>query len=251
MHDPKSQAFRICFPWFSTFHGTRYWKPFITVWHVDPCKGGGGSDDSCGRFMRAWHCDQTKLEKIRKRFEEDWDRVFTSDSGNVYFCGYFCPNGDPHLSVHGIVINLFFMAAFEHFNQNRDKAYKFLNKNMAQILMFAENPVDSLHDSITRKFEIGCSEQNTPDRRKQRIRSMAGTVYSWICRETRPWYKNPIWHVHHWDFQIHPLQTLKRMFIDRCALCGKGFSRKESVIGDWHGTRIWHERCSGSVQADK
>jgi hypothetical protein len=242
MHDPKSVLFTIPFPWFHRFHGSRMWAPFITVWHVDPCHK--GSDDSCGRFMRAHHCDQTKLEKIIKRFEFDWDRVFTSEgSGNAYFCGYFCPNGDPHLSVYGIVLNLFFMAAIEHFG-TRKKAMKFMQKNLVEIFLFAENPCDSLSDTINRKWETGCGEVQTPQTRKERIRNMAGSIYAWICRNTRPWYKNPMWHFHHWELQIHPWQKFKRLFIERCSICGKGFSRKESVCGSWSGTQIWHEKCS-------
>lgn len=167
-----------------------WWR--FELWHIDP------KVDSCGWFMRAKHGDKKVLERIVERFEYDWDKTFTSeDSGNVYFTGWFCPNGDPYLSVHGIACNLFFMAALEHFG-SREKAVKFCQKNLFEILFFAENPFDSLHDAITRKFEDACNEKNTERKRKERIESIASCIYGWILRETRPWYKEPRWHIHHW-----------------------------------------------------
>lgn len=209
MHDPSTVAFELRYPWRAYRHPRNefekgYRNSWCTIWHVDPCKD--GTDDSCGWFQRARHGDKAVLEKIVKRFEMDWDRVFESDGGTSYPCGYFLPNGDPHFSVHGIVLNLFFMAAIEVFSGEPGewgKAKRYMHRHLVDILIFAENPVDSLHDGITRKFEWGCKEPYTKRARDERIRSMAGCIYAWILRDIRPWYRHPRWHIHHWKVQFH------------------------------------------------
>lgn len=250
MHDPSTQAFRICWPWFRTTKlktlSFRSWVPAITVWHHDPERK--GDDDSCGWFIRTRHCDKEKLQKIRKRFEDDWDRTWTStpeepgETARTYFRGYFCPNGDPHMSVPGIILNLVFLAAFEHFG-NRKKAIKFCQSTLAEIMLFAENPTDSLFDTVTRTFADG--EPYSERRRNERLDELTGIIYSWILRSLRPWYRHPRWHIHHWQLQIHAWQWLKRGLLDRCCKCGKGFAFGSSCIGDWDGTKIWHDRCDG------
>lgn len=180
--------------------------PF-TLWHHDPCRGPGG-DDSCGFFMRSYHGDKKVLDAITRDFEYDWDRVYMPDEREhdpddgvfkrkIYHRGFFKPDGDPVLSVHGVVLNLFFIAALKVFRTRR-KAVAYLNANLFEILFFAENPIDSMRDGIVRTFAKGCDEPYTPARRKERIESMASCIYGYILRDTRPWWKHPRWHVHHW-----------------------------------------------------
>lgn len=271
MHDPATVAFDINIPLPWKTDGIlksdgRVWDKYhlATIWHVDPEKD--GTDDSCGWFMRARHGNKEVLEKIAKRFEYDWDKVYVPSRddhdpddgeyrGEVYHRGFFKPNGDPHFSVHGIVLNLFFIACIEHFQSdgrtNWKRAKRFLRKNLLEILLFAENPTDSLFDGITRKFEKNCGEEYGTRAREERIRNMASCIYAWILRAEQPWYRHPRWHIHHWRIQIHFWQMFKRCWIDRCSICGKGFKYKESVYGDWNGARIWHDRCSdvGKVPA--
>lgn len=206
----------------------------FTLWHEDP--NVRGDDDSCGWFMRARHGDEKVLEKIIKHFEWDWDRVFKSDSGAVYPRGYFNVNGMPRYSVQGIVLNLMFLAAISVLG-SRDKAARFCQKNMFEICLFAENPTDSMHDSLTLKW-------GKDENREQRIRNIASCIYGWILRETRPWYRHPRWHVRHWRLQIHPWQLFQRWAFDRCCKCGKRFGWGEVTVGDWNGTRTWHSRCN-------
>ena len=187
----------------------------FTVWHVDPCKGKGG-DDTCGWFKRAWHGDEKVLRAIEKRFEFDWDRVFDSDSGNSYFRGYFKPNGDPHLSVQGIVLNLFFDAINEVYKcdgrTNWKRSKKWMAKHHFEIVMFAENPTDSLFDSITRKFEKGCGEEHGEREREERIRQMASVIYGWVLRAEQKWWQHPRWHIHHWSIQVTFWRSIKAKF---------------------------------------
>lgn len=246
MHDPLTVAFEIKYPWRAGRIGIKtnhpYRKSFITIWHKDPEKD--GTDDSCGWFMRSRHGSVSVLNKIKKSFEQNWDRVFTSDeSGKTYFCGYFNPvSGDPVMSVYAIVLNLIFLAAREVLggsDYGRVRARRFCTKHLVEILLFAENPVDSLHDSIILKF--GKSEN-----REKRISSMASCIYAWILREQRPWWKHPKWHVWHWRIQVHPLQKLWRFLFRRCCKCGKRLGWNESPISSWSGNSIWHQGCDDS-----
>lgn len=250
MHDPSTVAFEIRYPW-KAYKNPRnsfekdYRESFITIWHEDPETD--GTDDSCGWFIRARHADKTVLEKIIKRFEFDWDRTYTSDRGEdntdnvrIYPVGLFRPNGDPYLSVHAIVLNLFRMATWEMMGER--KATKYINNHLADILIFAENPFDSLHDIIIRKFEKGCNEPYTKRERDERLRRLAAIIYTYILRDIRPWYKHPRWHIHHWRFQIHPWQRIRRLLFDRCCICKKRF-KGETPMSNWGGTAIWHQKC--------
>lgn len=258
MHDPMTQI---------------YHCGLFTLWHVDPERGPGG-DDSCGWFKRAHHGNQVVLNKIVKRFGEDWDRTWTydpkEDGGSegehtrgktVHMCGYFNPNGMPRMSVSGITLNLFFLAACDHFSSdggtNWEKARKFMRKHLYDIIMFAENPTDSLHDTLTLKY-------GNDTTREDRIRAMAAIIYGWILRADQKRWQHPRWHVHHWKFQIHPIEAFKRWAFSRCCKCGRGFKFGASVCtNNWNSTGprwfrgerdIYHDDCvnpSGSASAAK
>lgn len=268
MHDPATVAFEI--PSYEVRERFRFLPHLATIWHVDPEKD--GSDDSCGWFMRERHGSKETLEKIVRAFEFDWDRVFTTGSAEdsdydpdeprpqkTYFCGWFKPDGDTNLSVQGIVLQMFFRAAQVHFGSDGrtswKKAKRWLNRHLLDIMLFAENNVDSLVDSVTRKFAKGCNEKYGKREREEWIRGLAGVVYAWILRSERPWWQHPRWHIWHWKIQVHPLQRLKRWLFSRCCKCGKGFSWGYApVTNSWHGTGplwfrseqdVYHHDCSG------
>jgi hypothetical protein len=266
MHDTMTVAFDIKYPWgrYDKFLKRRYHSNFITIWHKDPERD--GSDDSCGWFMRSRHGNPEVLDKIVKRFEFDWDRVFQPakadhdpDDGafeeKTYFCGLFKSDGDPNMSVQGIVLNLFFTAAGVYFESdgttNWNRARKWMRKNLLDIILFAENPSDSLFDGITRKFEKGCGEVQNPRRREERIRSMASCIYAWILRREQKWWQHPRWHIHHWRIQVHPLQNVWKWLFTRCSMCGKGFGWNESPCTDWNHTRVWHSKCDRTCSPTK
>lgn len=242
----------------------RWWIPkfiaqatLFTLWHVDPCRK--GNDDSCGWFMRAYHGDPAVLAKIIQRFAEDWDRTFTTkqddhdpDDGafvsKTYCCGYFYPEnsgaGMPNMGVTAIVLNLFFVAASVFFASdgctNWKKSRRFMQRHLFDIMLFAENPTDSLRDEIVRKF-------GTEKKRQVRIENVASVIYGWILRETRPWYKHPRWHVNHLKLQIHVWQLFHRWAFERCSKCGKGFHWRETVCGSWSGDAVWHMNCEDQI----
>ncbi len=265
MHDPMTVAFEIKYPWRKHRNPKHPWEEnyrgtLVTIWHVDP--EADGTDDSCGWFIRGRHLDQEVMKKIVAAYEFDWDGTFEK-----YSTGLFHPDGNPHLSVIGITINLFRMAANVVFESkgstNWKRSRRWMKDNLYDIMHFAENNTDSLFDGITRKFEIGCDEEHTPERRKDRIRSMASCIYSWIERERRPWYKHPRWHFWHWRFQLHPVQQFKRWAFSKCAECGKRFTWGYSPTSHgWGGgdgplwfrseKGVYHTDCAGvTLSADK
>jgi hypothetical protein len=53
--------------------------------------------------------------------------------------------------------------------------------------------------------------------------------------DTRPWWRHPRFHLHHWKIQIHALQDFKRWAFSRCAGCGRRFSWGYApVTGQWN-----------------
>lgn len=252
MHSPETVAFEIYLGKKKKRNG-KYRDPIITIWHHDPEKD--GTDDSCGWFIRSRHIKEGIIDKVAKDFEFEWDRTFTSSSGFTYNSGWFNPLGENILSVQAIVLNMYLIAYRIALNPDNkiepgkmwDKSYKFLNKHLVEIMLFAENNTDSMRDIIVRKYEIGCDEKYTPERRKEWIKECASIVVCDIMRKTRPWYKHPKWHIHHWNIQFHPLQKIKRRFWDKCSVCGKrGF--KQSAMSDWNGTKLWHQECDNSIK---
>lgn len=229
MHDPKTVAFEIRYPWPKypravrkaqpDSFAARYRESFITVWHVDPELD--GTDDSCGWFIRSRHLDPAVLRRIEKSFEFDWDRTFIDSMRIEHSRGLFHPRGAPHLSPLSITLNLFFIAARDVLG-SYDKAVPFMDRHLFEILHFAENPSDSLLDLYTQPFG--------PERRAARINNLASLIYAWIERKRQPWWKHPRWHIRHWEIQVHPWQNLRRWLLTRCCRCGKRFGYGESPV---------------------
>lgn len=228
MHDPMTVAHEIKYPW----KRNGYRQPFLTIWHVDPKTD--GSDDSCGWFMRSRHCDAKILKRIQSDFRFAMCRYDT--------ISWFKPNGMPNLSTQAIVLQMFQIAANNHFGHWSGNAARFLRRNCYEILLFAENNCDSMVDSIESRYG------ENADSMERRADNFAGTVYAWLCRAERPWWKHPKWHIHHWKLQFHPWQQLKRRWWDKCCVCGKrGF--KGAAIGSWGGDQIWHMECDADHPA--
>ena len=250
MYDTKTLAFVIKYP-FKNKSGYR--SPILTIWHNDPATD--GTDDSCGWRIRLRHSNKDVYEKIVKEFESEWDDTYKSeDSSYVYNRGWFSPLGYPVLSVQGIVFNMYLYASKIVFNpQDKisptrawNKAWRFMDKWHSQIVYFAENNRDSMSDNITRKFEIGCNVEYTPERRMAMIRNCAEIIYTDIINKERKWWKHPRWHIHHWSFQFHPLQQLKRRYLDKCCKCGKRGFKGGAMSDGSGGNNIWHEQCDDS-----
>lgn len=249
MHSPETVAFEIKNPLAKKRHG--YKPSLITIWHHDPEKD--GTDDSCGWFMRDRHLPKGVIEKVASEFESEWDSSHKGENGFIYNCGWFNKHGENVLSVRGIVLDMYIYAAKIVLNPNDKispgkmwkKAWRFVNKNYAEIMYFAENNRDSMRDNIVRKFEIGCNVEYTKEKRTEMINHCASIIACDVARRNRPWYKAPRWHIWHWKIQFHPIQNFKRRYLLKCSVCGKrGF--KSSPMSDWNGTKRWHQECDNS-----
>jgi len=66
------------------------------------------------------------------------------------------------------------------------------------------------------------------------IREMGRAFYAWRRQGRIRWH--PRWHVHHWHFQIYPVQHFKRWAFSRCRGCGGRFRWGYAPISDsWDG----------------
>jgi hypothetical protein len=234
MHDPMCVAHKIYLGGKKKKNGN-YRTPLITIWHVDPEKD--GTDDSCGSFIRQRHLPKDLIEKVRKDFEFEFKHNY-----------WFNEAGYPKFSTIGVVLDMFSKVVWnvcmwqegdEPTNKASRKHQRFMRKYLWDILHFAENPTDSLHDSITMKYGVESPEE--------RVGHFVSVILAWVMRKLRPWWKQPRWHIHHWKIQFHPWQRFYRRYFERCSMCGKrGFSG--AAYGNWDGDKIWCEKCNDGTQ---
>jgi hypothetical protein len=219
MHDPLRQL---------------YSCRLFTLWHKDT--ESDGSDDACGFYLRARHGDPNILRRIIYSFERDFKDWFDDD-------------GQPRLSTMAITLNMYNTASHEFYNYNWKKKTRFMKKHLYEILLFAENSIDSLHPSInssklrTRYIAPG---------KEQRAQEFANIIYADILRKSRPWYKHPRWHIHHWRLQVHHYQQLRRRLFTRCAKCHKPFINESPVTCQYENKKpgwfrseenLFHMQC--------
>jgi hypothetical protein len=167
---------------------------FVALYHKDPCTD--GTDDSCGRYMRARHGDAGVLAKI----EEDF--VF-----NLKQNYWFFSNGSPKFTASGVLLNMYRTALWIYFKQNRKKVNLFLSKHLVDILHFAENPTDCIGDTIENKYGAAGSDLKRSHAR------FASIIYADILRKTRKWYQHPYWHLNHLRIEIKLLPKHKSDFV--------------------------------------
>lgn len=79
------------------------------------------------------------------------------------------------------------------------------------------------------------------------IRLMAAA----LNRHSRPWWRHPRWHVHHWKINFNLARNIKRALFVRCHGCKKALGWNCSATSDGGG-RLFHSGCyglkAGSVQ---
>jgi hypothetical protein len=184
MYDPMTVAHEIKSPFKKKTPYGIYRKSLITIWHNDP--ESDGTDDSCGWFIRSRHVDNEVLEKIKREFNFHLKHNYWWDkSGQMVF------------SPIATLLMMYKIAAYSHY-KNWDRADRFVKKNLANIIIFAENETDCIFSF--RKIVLKASV----------VEDFANVVYSDIVRKTRPWYKHPRWHIHHWKIQIHWPSWMKK-----------------------------------------
>jgi hypothetical protein len=234
MHDPMTVAFNIKFPWYHTTKlrksTYRYWEDFITVWHVDPERG--GSDDSCG-----W-CAPPLTNTDRKVLAtlvaaDAYEKTFSSASVwrqsvilNPEYRYFQLAAGN---SLALVACAWLLVAKEKAHLTGRDhggwrKLSQLSTREWWNVVQLSLYPPDNLRASLC--------DQDRP--REEQVEKFLWCVLRAYNRFHRPWHRHPRWHVWHWHLQIHPLQTFKRWAFSRCCKCGKRFSWGYSPCsGQW------------------
>jgi hypothetical protein len=162
----------------------------LQIWHQDPATD--GTDDSCGRFIRSRHIDQQLIDKVTRDYLIDWESGYQP---------YIDTPEKKGLSTIGIVTNLFLTAANNiysakgHSNPRRP-AMKYVTANLAEIIIFAENSIDTIATHFNNNYGE-CDDTN-----EVRCKRLANIIIPFILRDLRPWWKHPRWHIHHWCFRV-------------------------------------------------
>jgi hypothetical protein len=186
----------------------KYHDPFITIWHEDPETD--GSDDSCG-FGRP---------RIPKYLIEEAKREAKSECAEHGLFPFCKPRYDPTTTILGI----FNLITWRLFRKD------ITPKQMVKMINVCVDPVDNLRHCVETE-------------KQEDVENLFFLCLRFYMKITRPWYKHPRWHIHHWRFQIHPWQKIRRYLFERCEICKKGFRWREGVAG--FGNGIAHLKCCG------
>lgn len=220
-------AHEIKYPW-KNKHGYR--DSIITIWHVDPEKNSLGcrGDDSCGWFSPSY--TKIQLEEIVKLAQRQYQELFpkTVAYAEKKDFAYITYNQDCYGAIY------WSWRALKAMNKKGWQYGKPLTlKELDEIYKLSTNPVDN--------FQWHFRGEISADKFQDFF------LLIWRCfrKFYRPWYRHPRWHIRHWRIQFRPWQAFYRRYFEKCSVCGKkGF--KGSAIGDWDGTKVWHDHCDGS-----
>lgn len=238
MHDPMTVAFEIKspLPGKPILGGYRYREPWLTVWHVDPEKGGHGgrSDDSCGWFRPP--TTKAEREAMSKLAKQQYGQIFEKQArtaeGASY--AYICFEPNAYDAVYWCWRAIKF-ADRKGGWQYGDGPNRLTRSELEAIYLLSANPVDNIRSTVA-------GVKNEDD-----FEGLFFIVWGAYRRHHRPWYRHPRWHVWHWKIQWHWLQNFNRWAFHRCDHCGGRFAWRESVHGNWGGDKIWHSRCDNSI----
>ena len=214
-----------------------YRNTFLTVWHVDPERG--GSDDSCGysrvrltkhqieRLRNAcWH--EAKHPHFLRCRDKEW-------SGSLE-------------EVESLYRGLVFLVCLV-------MRIKVTLDEVALYAIKATHVHDCGKAGSAFCFLPGYHSNNVNDSESDREDYFHGilcNVASQVLTNRRPWWKHPKWHFWHWKFQCHPLQTFKQWAFSRCSKCGKGFSWGYCpCTNSWNGTGpLWFRSEKDTFHSD-
>lgn len=216
MHDPMTVAFDIKSPW----KRGGYRPTLVTIWHVDPEKG--GSDDSCGfSFPRL-----TKAQRSRIRDFAWWE------------------GHDPY----------FLREASKGWTGSRAEAeclYRALVLLTARALNVRMSVDEATRIAISRVHNGGvedgakafcwlpgwhCNGEDSKEKRQDHLAGIMCGIARSLLADRRRWWQHPRWHVWHWRIQVRALLDFKRWAFSRCATCGGRFTYGYSpVTNSWHG----------------
>lgn len=222
MHDPHTQAFRIKNPFSKDEYGP--YATLFTIWHKDPEIG--GSDDSCGWFLRSWHLDKKMVDEAKKEFAFNYKNNY-----------WYTPDNRGKFSEIALLMMMYRVAARVYFKRDWNKVNRFLRTHTHDIILFAENDTDSL-----------CEDLRSLSRS---IGHMAEIIIADIARKNRPWYKHPRWHIHHWEIQFNFFRSFYQRHIQKCDDCGKrGWKGGWTALYRYGNRVVVCGRCDGCHVAE-
>lgn len=225
-------AFELRYPWLahrnpqSDFE-REYREPWLVVWHRDPCVR--GDDGSCGWSTPRFTGDEKwvkALENDISFLRRDAPHALSSQrvrEGWVAWELLWLERAAfHHRGRHGLTARQIASTLFgDSFPGDRDDAFPFWSL-----------PADEVARLFARRY----------------------------LRLTRPWWRHPKWHVHHWRFQVPPWQTLRRWLFSRCQGCGKRFAWGYSPLStSWDPnppkafrseTHVFHFECAPGGPAE-
>ena len=277
MHDPMTQAFVIPYGWrterFKNGTKWRYWKPFITIWHVDPERR--GNDDSCGWFR----------PPLSNRVRSIVESLAADEAREPWFMAMAVKSNPDSVLCERLLFGAFMLMSRCMLNRGVIRYGVSVSKAQRWASEMTYNAVDNFRGSLC--FMSGYHSNwykdgipNTPEQdlwhRDQQARSFFSAIAGVILQDRRWWFQHPKWHVIHWkrrlnynkpierelrdmaedrcapmfeykywglplpcvgwSLQIHILQTFKRWAFSRCSRCGKRFAWGYSpTTNSWNG----------------
>lgn len=251
MFDPSTQAFEIKYPWIAhrwttpSGHVHKYRAAFITIWHEDPCRGGGPRpDDSCG-WSRP-RIETAEREKFEKIGLEMYSTIFNKQDAEARKADYVSVCYEP--TCYDAIYWSWRRIAHEMRPNSRWQfGVNLTAKELEEIYSLSANPIDNFRFRMREIVDAAT------------FADFFLRIFSCYKRFHRPWFKHPRWHIWHWRVQIHPWQQLRRWMLTKCEGCGKGFKFGESPTShSWHseppkflrGERgLYHSDCSGKMYA--
>lgn len=258
MHDPLTVAFEIKYPWRHYSRAERkadgstpfdkewrrtYRDSFITIWHKDPERH--GSDDSCGWFTPPFSKEIRDICKTLASYEarDPWFMAHQEETIS-----------DPVLAER-LLFGAFMVVSQCLVNRKVLRRPVSIEEATRWASIGTHNSIDNFRTSLcflsghhSNWYRDGEPNTKEDDKfwREEQARSFFGAIAGWILRDRRPWYRKPRWHFWHWQFQVLPLQLIRRWLFERCAICGKGYVYGESPCGSWSGDKTHHMGCDGA-----
>lgn len=228
MYDPLTEAFSIRSPFVSQrdLGGWAYREPILTIWHCDP--ENHGDDDSCGFcFVRISNEDHKWAEETAHK---EWAFWFSPEYGSI------------NLMNSGILeITAAAWKEARHRADVKDYHKPLSAWEMSEIFHLCTNAGDNFGHLVAgaKKDEEGFA------------RLLQLTLRLYLTRR-RKWWQHPKFHIHHWRFQLHPMQRFNRWMFSRCAGCGGRFSWGYAPMSGWGGEGpqflkgekgVYHHEC--------